>query len=57
MFGFLKKDPIKKLEKEYAKLSEKAMELQRNGDIKGYSELTSEAEAILTKIDKLNGKQ
>lgn len=57
MFGFLKKDPIKNLEKEYAKLSEQAMQLQRKGDIKGYSELTSEAEAILTKIDKLKAEK
>lgn len=52
MFNFLKSDPIKKLDKEYGALLEKAMQAQRNGDIKGYSELTEQAEAIKAKIDK-----
>lgn len=53
MFGFLKADPIKKLEKEYDSLLEKAMQAQRNGDIKNYSLLTESAEVVKNKIDHL----
>jgi hypothetical protein len=52
MFGWLKKDPKAKLQKAYeAKLTE-AMNRQRNGDIRGYSALTAEAEAIKAQIDR-----
>jgi len=52
MFGWLKKDPKAKLQKAYeAKLTE-AMNRQRNGDIRGYSALTAEAEAIKAQIDQ-----
>jgi hypothetical protein len=55
MFGlFKKKDPIAKLEKQYAKLLEEAMELQRGGDIKGYAAKTAEAEAVADKIEALS---
>ena len=50
MFGLFKKDPLKKLQKEYeAKLGE-AMHMQRNGKIREYSFLSSEAEDIRLKI-------
>lgn len=50
MLGFLKGDPVKKLKKAYqAKLTE-AMQAQRNGDIRRYSELTEEAEALLAQV-------
>lgn len=52
MFNFLKSDPIKKLDKEYGALLEKAMQAQRSGDIKSYSELTEQAEAVKAKIDE-----
>ena len=53
MFGWLKKDPRAKLQKAYeAKLTE-AMTRQRNGDIRGYSALTAEAEAIKSQMDEL----
>lgn len=45
MFGLFKKDPKKQLEKEYRALLEQAMQAQRSGDIRGYSELTEKAEA------------
>ena len=53
MFGFFKKDPVKKLEKEYAQLMEKAMTIQRSGDLKHYARLIDEAEEIQNKITAL----
>ena len=53
MFSFLKKDPLKALNKQYLQKLEEAMHAQRNGDIRSYSMLTSEAEDILKKIDAL----
>lgn len=53
MFGLFKKDPIKKLEKEYEAILVKARDTQRAGDIKGYAKLMEESEEILKKIDAL----
>ena len=53
MFGFFKKDPVKKLEKEYLVLMERAMEIQRSGDLKHYARLIEESETIQMKIQKL----
>jgi len=53
MFSFLKADPKKKLNKEYAELLEKAMQAQRAGDIRLYSELTEKAEAVKAQMDAL----
>lgn len=53
MFGLFKKDPIKKLEKEYQKLLEEAMQLQRGGDIKGYSQKMAEAEEKQKEMERL----
>jgi len=50
MFSLFKPDPLKKLNQQYSKKLEQAMLSQRNGDIRGYSELTYEAEQILDKI-------
>lgn len=56
MFGFFKKDPIKEKEKEYSKIMEKARDVQRSGDIKGYSKLIAESEKIMEEIERLKGK-
>ena len=57
MFGLFKKDPIKKLEKEYENLMAKAMEVQRSGDLRHYARLIEESETIQNKIQELkNGK-
>ena len=53
MFGFLKADPKKKLQKKYEQLLEQGMHLQRNGDIKGYAMITAEAEVIRKQIEAL----
>ena len=54
MFGLFKTDPKIKLQKEYEKLLEKAMQFQRNGDIKSYSMVTAEAEKVREQIENLN---
>ena len=57
MFGFLKGDPIKKLQKDYEKLSEQAMQAQRNGNIELYAELSQKAEEIGQEIDRLKAQK
>ncbi|MCV2403994.1 DUF6435 family protein [Marinomonas sp. C2222] len=52
MFSFFKSDPIKKLDKEYGVLLEQAMQAQRSGDIRLYSELTERAEELRKEIEK-----
>ena len=53
MFGFLKRDPISKLEAEYRKLLEEARDLQRNGDIKGFAAKTAQAEDVAGRLEAL----
>jgi len=55
MFSFFKKEPLKALNEQYLQKLEEAMRAQRNGDIRSYSMLTSEAEDILKKIEGLDG--
>lgn len=55
MFSLFKSDPLKKLRKEYADTLEKAMLCQRSGDIRQYSFLTEQAEALYKEITKLEG--
>ena len=50
MFSLFKANPTKKLNKLLDIKLEQAMHAQRNGDIKGYSELTFEANQIEQKI-------
>ncbi|WP_438971540.1 DUF6435 family protein [Methylophaga sp.] len=53
MFSLFKSDPIKKLKKAHAKKLEQAMHAQRNGDIRSFSTLTTEAEQLKQEIQKL----
>lgn len=53
MFSLFKKDPLKKLKKDYAAKLEKAMLAQRSGDIKSYSMITAEAEEIRKEMQNL----
>jgi hypothetical protein len=53
MFGFLKRNPEKKLQAEYERLLEKAMQFQRKGDIKSYSMITADAEKMREEIQRL----
>ena len=54
MFGLFKSDPRKKLDQEYKTLLEQAMQAQRSGDIRKYSELTEQAEAKRKEIELLD---
>ena len=54
LFKLFKKDPAKKLRKEYHLKLEKALHAQRNGNIREYSFLTSEAEAVKERLDAVN---
>ena len=59
MFGWLKSDPLEKLEKKYQAKLKEAMETQRNGNIRRYAELTQEAESIresMTALKKQKNK-
>ncbi|MCH8529254.1 MAG: DUF6435 family protein [Saccharospirillum sp.] len=51
MFKWLKSDPTQKMQKEYEALLSKAMNAQRNGDIRNYSLLTEQANALYQKIE------
>jgi hypothetical protein len=51
VFGFLKGNPVKKWKKEHESLVTRAFHAQRNGDIRLYSTLTAEAEALKVKIE------
>jgi hypothetical protein len=57
MFGLFKKSPVKKLQQEHETLLTKAFNAQRNGDIRQYSMLTAEAEALREKIETLESQQ
>lgn len=54
MFSFLKKDPLKKLNREYTDLLEQAFAAQRRGDIRSYSALTAKSELVAKEIDRCN---
>jgi hypothetical protein len=46
-------DPKKKIEKEIARLYEKSVYLQRNGDLRTYGEVMSKIEALEKELTKL----
>ncbi|AEP31544.1 DUF6435 family protein [Brumicola nitratireducens] len=56
MFGLFKSNPSKKLRKTYDTKLEQAMQAQRKGDIKTYSMITAEAEAIWAEIEAIEAK-
>ena len=53
MFKMFRSDPIAKLEKQYARKLEEALNAQRSGKIPLYATLTGEAEEIATQIEEL----
>lgn len=57
MFSIFKTDPVKKLNKNLNAKLEQAMHAQRNGDIKGYSQLCVDAEEIRKQIIAAQQKQ
>jgi len=54
MFSFFKKDPAKKLRKQYLAKLEEALNAQRNGKIREYSFLTAEAEDFRSQLEALD---
>lgn len=56
MFGLFKTDPAKKLRKQYHMKLEKAMLAQRNGNIREYSFMTAEAEALREQLEAVENK-
>ncbi len=53
MFAIFKRDPIKKLRKEYDQKLEQAMLSQRSGNLRLFADLTQESEDIWKKIQIL----
>lgn len=53
MFGLFNTDPTKKLRKQYNAKLEAAMQAQRNGDIRTYSMLSQEADALWKQLEPL----
>lgn len=53
MFNLFKSNPQKKLQKAYEEKLTEAMQAQRNGDIRRYSTLQEEAEAIYVQLEAL----
>ncbi|MFK7844884.1 MAG: DUF6435 family protein [Rhodothermales bacterium] len=56
MLNLFKKNPAKKLEKEYNSLLEKARDAQRSGDIKLFATISAQAEDVWTKIEALRAQ-
>lgn len=56
MFGLFNSDPNKKRRKQHASLQEQAMHAQRNGDMRKFAELTSQAESLWAEIEATEKK-
>ena len=54
MFNFFKRNPQQELQQAYENKLTEAMQAQRNGDIRAYSTLQEEAEAIYAKLEALD---
>ena len=51
MFGLFKSSPLKKWQKDYESLLTRGFRAKRNGNIRLYSMLTAEAEALKIRIE------
>jgi cell fate (sporulation/competence/biofilm development) regulator YlbF (YheA/YmcA/DUF963 family) len=56
MFGLFKSNPTKKMRKDLKQLQEKAMEMQRNGNIRDSSHISQQADELWNKIQELERK-
>lgn len=56
MFKLFKRDPRKPLQQAYEAKLKQAMESQRNGDIRRYSELTAEADELYRRLLALDAE-
>ena len=52
MFGWLKSNPTKKLEKEIAAKRSRAVSVQRSGDLRAYADLMAEIEVLEGELDR-----
>lgn len=57
MFSFLKSNPIKSLEAKRKKLLEKAMHIQRSGDLKLYAIKMAAIDQLEKEIEALQSKK
>lgn len=57
MFGMFKKSPLKQWSKDHEALLTKAFQAQRDGNIRLYSTLTAEAEALRETIEAFNNSE
>ncbi|PYE35149.1 MULTISPECIES: DUF6435 family protein [Idiomarina] len=56
MFGLFKSNPTKKMRKELQQLQQKAMEMQRNGNIRDSSHISQQADELWKKIQEMEKK-
>ena len=56
MFGLFKSDPTKKMRKELQQLQQKAMQLERNGNIRDSSQISQQADELWQKIQAMENK-
>ncbi len=57
MFGFLKSDPVKKLEEKRIKLLEDAMHIQRSGDLRLYAVKMEAIDKLEKEIEALQSSK
>ena len=57
MFGLFKKSPLKQWQKDYDAALTKAFQAQRDGNIRLYSTLTAEAEALRETIEAFKNSE
>lgn len=57
MFGLFRKSPLKQWQKDYEALLGEAFQAQRNGNIRLYSTLTAEAEALRENIEAFKSSE
>lgn len=57
MFGFFKKDPMKKLRQQYDQKLEQAMLAQRSGNLRLFADLTAESEVLWGQVQALEQQQ
>ena len=56
MFGWLKKNPIEALEKQYSDQLIVARDFQRKGDLRQFAVETAKAEKLLNRIEQLKSE-
>lgn len=57
MLNFLKGNPRKKLQKAYEEKLAKALQAQRNGDLRSHGTLMEEAEALYAEIRAIDNEK